>query len=66
MVNRADLRSIHFCDFDIQCKGYLYFFRPQNKSETCLATIEAVYHFFKEYHSVILKRSVWSYCGVTS
>ena len=34
-------------------------FRPQTgKPETCLATIEAVYYFFKEYDQHILKRFV--------
>ena len=31
-------------------------YRPQRKPETCLATIEAVYYFFKEYDQHILKR----------
>ncbi|KAK3723326.1 hypothetical protein QZH41_014400, partial [Actinostola sp. cb2023] len=33
-----------------------YFWRPQqNKPNTCLATIEAVYYFFKEYDKYIIK-----------
>ncbi|XP_020895088.1 DTW domain-containing protein 1 [Exaiptasia diaphana] len=32
-----------------------YFWRPQRKPSTCLATIEAVYYFFKEYQKYIMK-----------
>lgn len=37
-------------------KAVTHFWRPQRKPETCLATIEAVYYFFKEYDQHILKR----------
>ncbi|RMX56343.1 hypothetical protein pdam_00004462, partial [Pocillopora damicornis] len=33
-----------------------HFWRPQRKPDTCLATIEAIYYFFKEYDQHILKR----------
>ncbi|XP_031562605.1 DTW domain-containing protein 1-like isoform X2 [Actinia tenebrosa] len=33
-----------------------YFWRTQRKPNTCLATIEAVYYFFKEYDKYILER----------
>ncbi|CAH3025969.1 unnamed protein product [Porites evermanni] len=34
-----------------------HFWRPQrNKPDTCLATIEAIYYFFKEYEQHVLKR----------
>ncbi|XP_048579651.1 tRNA-uridine aminocarboxypropyltransferase 1 isoform X2 [Nematostella vectensis] len=36
-----------------------YFWRPQQKPNTCLATIEAIYFFFKEYEQHILQR--WEY-----
>ncbi|EDO33850.1 predicted protein, partial [Nematostella vectensis] len=32
-----------------------YFWRPQQKPNTCLATIEAIYFFFKEYEQHILQ-----------
>lgn len=42
---------------NLEIHGVVDFFRPQrNKPDTCLATIEAIYYFFKEYEQHILKR----------
>lgn len=52
----ADEKLVGFQKVKLE-NAITHFWRPQrNKPDTCLATIEAIYYFFKEYEEYILWR----------